>query len=71
MRSAHLPLTRHKYTFGDDKSSATGSTLAVILLHYIGRDRSGGTVAGERGHEDTVANRDGAEFEGAEEVYNG
>ena len=71
MGSAHLPLTRHKDTFSDDEPSATGSALAVILLNYIGRDRSDGAVASERGHEYTVANRDGAEFEGAGEACDG
>ena len=71
MGSARLPLTRHKDTFSDDEPSATGSALAVILLHYIGGDRPDGAVAGERGHEDTVASRDGAEFEGAEEACDG
>ena len=71
MWSAHLPLARYKDTFADDKPSAGGSSLAVILLHDIGRDCSDGTVTGEGRHEDAVANGDGAEFEWVEEACNG
>jgi len=69
--SVHLPLPRHKNTFGDDEPSTAGSALTVILLHNVGRNGSGCAVAGEPRHEDTVVNRDGAEFERAEETCDG
>ena len=71
MGSSHLPLTRHKDRFGDNEPSTTGSALMVVLLHCTSGDCSDGAVASERSHEDTVANRDGAEFEGAEEACDG
>ena len=71
MGSAHSPLARYKDTFADDNPSTGGSALAVILLDDIGRDGSDGAVTGEGGHEDAVANGDGAEFEWVEEACDG
>jgi len=71
MGSAHLPLARYKGPFGDDEPSTAGSALVVVLLQHIGRNGSDGAVAGKRGHEDPVVNRDGAEFEWVEEACDG
>ena len=69
--SGHSPLTRHKDTFCDYEPSTACSALAVILLHHIGRNRSDGAVSGERGHEDSIVDRDGAELEWPEEDFGG